>query len=133
MDVIWLRQEGVRLNLNLTEEYKKIPYKDLEKICNGVGPAWFPKIIREKVTDYFEYFLISTNPHDFDYDKLEKTKANFKIANERLYENMKIQIRKDKSLSWWSFRKEKSRWRKRIQARFLYKACDKYGGKAFFK
>jgi len=133
MDVLWLRQEGKRIGLELTEDYLKAHYKDLERICNGVGPEWFPDCVRERVTDYFEYFLMSTNQHDFDFDQLEKIKANFKIANKRLYKNMKIQIKKDRNLSYWSFCKKSSKWRKKIQARFLYKMCDKFGKSAFFK
>lgn len=133
MDVIALRNDGIVLGLNLSKEYLEADYKDLERICNGVGPEWMGEDILEVVTDYFEYFLPSTNQHDFDYEQLEKTEFMFRLANERLYCNMKIQIKKDRKLSWRSFCKKRSKWRKYIQARFLYKACVLGGRKAFFK
>jgi hypothetical protein len=133
MDVIALRNEGVALGLNLTKEYLEANYKILLDICNGIGAEWMGEEVLELITDYFEYFLPSTNQHDFDYDQLDKTEFNFIVANERLYCNMKIQIKKDRNLSWWRCCKKRSRWRKRLQARFLYKACVLGGKKAFFK
>jgi len=133
MDVIALRNDGIRIGLELTEDYLKANYKDLEKVVNGIGPQWFPEWARDEVTDYFEYFLPSTNQHDFDFDQLEKTEANFKIANKRLYKNMKIQIKKDSDLTWWSFSKKRSKWRKKAQAKFLYTMCKEFGESAFFK
>jgi hypothetical protein len=133
MDVLWQRQEGKRLGLELTKEYLEAGYKELERIINGIGPAWMDKKLRDKVTDYFEYFLPSACQHDFDFDQLEKTEANFEIANKRFYKNMKIQIKRDKTLTYWSFNKRKSKWRKKLQARFLYKACVYGGESAFFE
>jgi len=132
MDVICIRNDGVALGLNLSKAYLLAPYKVLEKVCNGIGPAWFPDWVRDKVTDYFEYFLPSTNQHDFDFEFLFKSNFNFKLANDRLCKNMLIQIGKDTNLSYWSFSKSTSKWRKKLQARFLYKMCVKYGEDAFF-
>ena len=133
MDVLCLRQEGKRIGLELTEEYLKANYKVLEDVINGVGPEWLPEAVRDKLTDYYEYFLPSTNQHDFDFYQLEKTEANFKIANKRLYKNMKIQIKKDNNLTYWSFSKKRSKWRKKTQAKFLYTMCKEFGESAFFK
>ena len=68
----------------------------------------------------------------FDYDYLEKTKKNFKIANKRLYRNCKIQIRKDKNLTYFTFNRKKSKWIKKGEAKFLYRMCVDFGEKAFF-
>jgi hypothetical protein len=132
MDVIWLRQEGTRVGLKLTIPYLQASYKVLEDTCNGIGPEWFPEWVRDEVTDYFEYFLMSTNQHDFDFAFLKKSKDKFKEANDRLYKNMKIQIRNDRHLSWWHICKKTSRWRKYAQAKFLYEMCDEFGKSAFF-
>jgi len=132
MDVIALRNEGIELKLDLSKEYIKCDYKILVNVCNGVGPAWFSDWLLEAVTDYFEYFLPSTNQHDFDFEFLPKTKKQFKKANRRVYKNMKRQIIKDKNLRWFSIGEE-SKWRKYTQARFLYKQCVLFGKSAFFK
>lgn len=133
MDVIWLRNEGKRLGLDLTEKYLNLHYKELESCTNGVGPEWLPEWVREKITDYYEYFLMSTNPHDCDFTYQPKTRKEFDKANERLYKNCKRQISKDIKLSWWSCSIQESKWRKYFQARFLYRMCDKFGWGAFKK
>lgn len=132
MDVIALRTLGIGLGLDLTEKYINDSYKVLEKVCNGIGPEWFSEDARDAVTDYFEYFLPSTNPHDHDFAFLEKTDYNFYLANDRLLKNMKVQIEKDQRLTWFSFSKDKSRWRKHLQASFLYRMCEEFGEKSFY-
>ena len=132
MDVIDLRNKGLDLGFDLTLIYRKLTYQELVDCTNGVGPEWLPEWVRDRITDYFEYFLPSTNPHDCDFTHQPKTREEFDKANKRLYKNMKIQIKKDKNLSWWHFCKENSKWRKYLQARFLYRMCDKFGESAFF-
>ncbi len=132
MDVIAIRQFGEQIGLDLTDAYKRAHKDRLERVANGVGPSWFPTKLRELSTEIFQYFLPSTNQHDFDYDDLEKTKKNFKIANKRLYKNCKIQIRKDKNLTYFTFKRKKSKWIKKGEAKFLYRMCVDFGEKAFF-
>jgi hypothetical protein len=132
MDHIGLRNEGKSLGLDLCQGYLNAPYEVLVDVCNGVGPAWLPDWVLELITDYFEYFLPSTNQHDYGFEFDEKTKFEFDKENERLYANMKLQVKKDNSLSWWHLCKKTSKWRKNAQARFLYEMCVRYGGSAFF-
>ena len=73
MDVIALRQFGEQIGLDLTDAYKRAHKDRLKRVCNGVGASWFPPKILELSTEIFQYFLPSTNQHDFDYDDLEKT------------------------------------------------------------
>lgn len=134
-EVIVYRRMGVHYGLDLEKDYLEASPSILMIVCNGVGPAWFPDAVLEKVTHYYDYFLPSTNEHDFNYSFLDKTEEEFKRANIKLRRNMLRQIKKDFSdgvLKFWSLNKKTSLIRKILQANFLYEACVLYGRKAFF-
>ena len=89
---------------------------------NGCGAGWkseknwfkrrwknlLNKIIPEHVWGL--YIGDCCNWHDFDFTFLEKTKANFKKANERLYNNVKLRIESktnNRLLKWARLRRAK--------------------------
>jgi hypothetical protein len=132
VDVIALRNTAIAMGLDLSQDYLDASYKLLTAVCNGVGPGWLPEEAREKVSEYFEYFLPSVCQHDFDFTFLAKLRKYFNIANKRFWYNMKLQISQDKTLLWFSWDKDKSRIRKYLQARFLYKmVCTEAGYRSF--
>ena len=135
------KYEASRYNLKAPIEYWMAKDSDLVEICNGVGPEWFPEKARKLTTELFKYFLPSTNIHDYDYDKMEKTEENFSKANYRLKRNMKRQYVFDykkakKDMSWLNqarWRAKLIRYRRAKACEFLYKMCDDHGKKAFME
>ena len=137
------RKLGKEYGLEAHASYYSAPVKKLQKKCNGVGPEWFPEMALEIGTGMFEYFLPSTNIHDWEADQLPCTEDGFKLWNDRLRSNMTKQYvtdyKKDiAELSWgwfnplrWEAKAERNF--KATQADLLVYLCRRFGKKAFME
>jgi hypothetical protein len=137
-EIRYLRGRGHLYGLNASQFYWSASPKQLQEICNGVGPNWMPEWSLKTLSFFFKYFLPSTNPHDEHFHNLPKTIENFHLANDILFENMKRQYEtdyeKDSSKAWWNY----NRWvagyrynRRERWAKWFYDLCENHGESAF--
>ena len=127
INVMELRRICAKLAFEATEGFYIASLHILENIYNGCGPDWLPAFVREKLTDYLDFFQPAFLEHDYSFEYSDKTHDGFNAANKRLYNNCKklIAVR----YSWW--REPVSKARRYYQAYAIYKACDKWGWSAW--
>ena len=76
-----------RLGLGSASLLKYLPEKELDHICNGIGPSWFPTTIREMVTKLHKSLAIAADIHDLRYWNGQGTAEDFRDANKEFLEN----------------------------------------------
>ena len=126
-DVMRLRDICLELNFEVFNGFYTVQIDRLEEIYNGCGPDWMPEFIREKLSDYLEFFEPAFLEHDFSFECSDRTKKGFHAANKRLYQNCKKLVAA--RYSWWT--EPVSKARRYAQARGVYKACDNFGWSAW--
>lgn len=89
-EIARLRKEIEALNLEGAKSLKKYKNKDLQKICNGIGPEAFPFGIRECLTKIHPALELCAFIHDVEYSESDGTLAHFTAANDRYAANSVI-------------------------------------------
>ncbi|MHA1221124.1 MAG: hypothetical protein ACTSQB_05270 [Candidatus Heimdallarchaeota archaeon] len=137
--IIECREIGKRCKLHAIKSYWFTSPYELQKECNGVGPEWLPRNVVKRLTNYFDYFLPSTNIHDWEAKELPNTDEAFNEWNERLHDNIKQQYvhdyKQDKEdKSWFNPKRAIAKLRRYRRAKacdFLYINCALFGRGAF--
>lgn len=104
------------------EMYCNAPDELIERVCNGIGPEWFPSAIRTLLDKMHPSLRIVADIHDMWYYYGDGTEKDFKAANRAFDENGDI-IAKDK-FAWYNPR----RYLVQMEAAHFAKMCD-IGGK----
>ncbi|MBQ6471208.1 MAG: hypothetical protein IJJ33_04430 [Victivallales bacterium] len=66
---------------------KHLPAQELNYVCNGIGPSWFPTILREAVTKLHKSLAIAADIHDLRYWNGTGTDEDFHDANAEFLDN----------------------------------------------
>ena len=75
------------LGLGSASLLKHLPAKELDYICNGIGPEWFPKLLRDAVTKLHKSLEIAADIHDLRYWNGTGTDDDFQDANKEFRAN----------------------------------------------
>ena len=120
-DIIRIRSEVERLQLDGGEKVLIQPIAQLAKIYNGTGPAFLPDSIRGALDKAAKPFLPAVMVHDGDFEDSDGTVKSFNAANKRLLKNCIICA--TDAAPWYSWR----RYALIAEAWTIYRACDKFG------
>lgn len=82
-----LRRKCSDLKLEGREILEKYSDKELQKICNGIGPEAFPKGIRSVTTSLHPTLEPVAMIHDVEFEESDGIKSTFTAANDRYYTN----------------------------------------------
>lgn len=120
-DIIRIRSEVERLQLDGWEFVLAVPLDSLLKSYNGTGPEDLPEAIREKLDKIAKPFLPAVMVHDLDFTWSDGTVKAFNAANKRLFKNCIICA--TDSAPWYS-------WKRYVllgESWTIYRACQKLG------
>ena len=121
VDIVRIRSEVDRLQLDGGEKVLIQPIAQLAKIYNGTGPAFLPDRIRGALDKAVKPFLPAVMVHDGDFEDSDGTVKSFNAANKRLLKNCIICA--TDTAPWYSWR----RYALIAEAWTIYRACDKFG------
>ena len=124
-DIIRIRSEVERLQLDGGEKVLIQPIAQLAKIYNGTGPAFLPESIRGALDKAAKPFLPAVMVHDGDFEDSDGTVKSFNAANKRLLKNCIICA--TDAAPWYSWR----RYALIAEAWTIYRACDRFGWSAW--
>ena len=120
-DIIRIRSEVERLQLDGWEFVLAVPLDSLLKSYNGTGPENLRKEIREKLDKIAKQLLPAVMVHDLDFTWSDGTVKSFNAANKRLLKNCIICA--IDAAPWYSWR----RYALIAEACTFYLACQKLG------
>ena len=120
-DVIRIRSEVERLQLEGWEFVLAVPLDSLLKSYNGTGPENLRKEIREKLDKIAKQLLPAVMVHDLDFTWSDGTVKSFTAANKRLLKNCIICA--TDAAPWYSWK----RYALIAEAWTFYLACQKLG------
>ena len=124
-DIIRIRSEVERLQLDGWEFVLAVTLDSLLKSYNGTGPDNLPEAIREKLDKIAKPFLPAVMVHDLNFTWSDGTVKAFNAANKRLPGNCIICA--SDAAPWYSWR----RYALIAEAWTIYRACDKFGWSAW--
>ena len=75
------------LGLGSATLLKHLSEKELDYICNGIGPSWFPAALREMVTKLHKSLAIAADIHDLRYWNGTGTDEDFHASNAEFLDN----------------------------------------------
>lgn len=78
---------AAELELGSASLLKHLPAKELNYVCNGIGPSWFPTILREAVTKLHKSLAIAADIHDLRYWNGTGEDKDFEDANSEFRAN----------------------------------------------
>lgn len=121
----YLADQETADTLGFVENYMHTPYTVAAKVCNGIGPSWFPQHLRELVSKLNPSLVVVAQNHDLGYYYGRGTASNFRQLNEAF----RINGRKvaEAKYGWYDPR----RYWVEFQAWKFAKECDKFGWKAY--
>ncbi|MBO4512398.1 MAG: hypothetical protein J5746_06500 [Victivallales bacterium] len=122
-----LREKAKRLNLKGMDLLECCSDSHLAAICNGIGPAWFPEILRDFITKLSPTLHWAADLHDLMYYFGDGTKEDFSRANQALAENGAILAKE--AYAWY----DPLRYLVMLEARRFAKLCERYGYTAYTK
>ena len=120
-EVIRIRSEVDRLQLEGCDKVLIKPISQLAKIYNGTGPEFLPEGARVALDKIAAPFLPAVMVHDDDFEDSDGSVASFREANKRLLTNC-ITCATD-AAPWYSWK----RYAQYAEAWTNYRACEKYG------
>ena len=85
-----MRREVNRLGLAGRDVLDKYRDAELRKLCNGVGPDFFPEWARELVTDLRPEAELPAFIHDVEWYEADGTREHFTATNDRFAANGEI-------------------------------------------
>jgi hypothetical protein len=74
-------------SLDFVENYMHKPYAIAEKVCNGIGPSWFPEKLRKLINKLNPTLIPVAQNHDLGYYYGDGTFSNFSRLNDALLIN----------------------------------------------
>ena len=124
-DIIRIRSEVERLQLDGWEFVLAVPLDSLLKSYNGTGPDNLPEAIREKLDKIAKPFLPAVMVHDLNFTWSDGTVKAFNAANKRLLGNCIICA--SDAAPWNSWK----RYALLGESWAIYRACDRFGWSAW--
>ena len=120
-----LRTIAGQLRLKGADLLEKCTDEELARICNGIGPAWFPKALRDFITKLSPTLRWATDLHDLMYYFGDGTQEDFTRANNALAENGATLAKA--SYPWY----DPVRYLIILEARRCASLCERYGFPAY--
>ena len=87
VEIAALRQKCAELQLEGREILEKYTDAELQKICNGIGPAVLPSFIRKTFTRLNHAMQAAAFIHDVEFEEADGTRAAFEAVNARFLAN----------------------------------------------
>ena len=81
-------EEYQKLALELKFEMNDIsytPYEEAIQYCNGVGPEWFPAILRDFIDALHPLLFIDSLNHDINWSKKHKKSTEYFLASNKAF------------------------------------------------
>ncbi len=116
-----------------------VPYEIAKNVCNGIGPSWFPEILRDAISKLNPDLVVVANNHDLGYYYGTGTQGDFLRQNEAFRINGE-KVADDKwakqkvKYGWYDLRRLVLLWechRIKRQAAIFAKLCNEKGWKAY--
>lgn len=95
-----LLAEAERLKLKGWELLRDTPDEIVLKVCNGIGPSWFPAALRKSIDALHPSLKSVAAIHDLRYWLGDGTDADFNDANDDFAYNGKTVA--DDRYGWWN-------------------------------
>lgn len=96
--------------------------EEIASAYNGIGAAWMPAKIREKITTDYADLEPAAMIHDVDYARAAGTFADFHAANARLRDNI-LKTADAVAFPWISWKW----WKLRLAATACFEAVERLG------
>ena len=86
-EIALLRGKCKSLKLEGSERLDFHSDAELQKICNGIGPQFFPEWLRKAVTALHPTLAPAAFIHDVEYEESDGSLSGFTAANDRFKRN----------------------------------------------
>lgn len=120
------RELSVRLGFELND-IAETPYETAVDQCNGIGPEWFPAVLRKAIDALHPSLVVVSVNHDLNWSRGDGSASYFLVTN-AAFEVNGVKVAKDK-YSWYDPR----RWWVIRKARQFRRLLDDFGGVAYRK
>ena len=122
-------QEYQELALHLKFEMNDISYTPYEvaiKQCNGIGPEWFPAILRKLIDALNPHLIIVSINHDLNWSKKHKQSTKYFHASNKAFETNGKKVA-EYVYKWYDPR----RYWVTFKSKDFHIKLDKFGGLAY--
>ena len=121
----YLADQETADTLDFVENYMHTPYTVAAKVCNGIGPSWFPQHLRELVSKLNPSLVVVAQNHDLGYYYGTGSAGDFKRKNDAFRINGRRVA--EAKYGWYDIR----RYWVIFQAWKFAAECEKFGWKAY--
>lgn len=122
----YLADQETADTLDFAENYlKTTPYTVAAKVCNGIGPSWFPQHLRELISKLNPSLVVVAQNHDLGYYYGTGSAGDFQRKNDAFRINGKRVA--EAKYGWYDPR----RYWVEFQAWKFAQECEKFGWKAY--
>lgn len=123
-----LYDKAVSWELDGVETLLKVGFPTVAAEYNGIGAAWMPAKIRDKITTDYADLEPAAMIHDVDYARASGTFADFYAANARLRDNI-LKTADAVAFPWISWKW----WKLRLAATACFEAVERLGILAYMQ
>lgn len=120
-----LRDEALECGLEHADRLAEYTLEELEQICNGIGPEFFPDELRKFIDSMTPTLRAAAMVHDLDFFMGAGTYSDFSAANRRLEKNGCIAAAEKYAFY------DPRRYIVQATARKFAELCQKFGWKAY--
>lgn len=120
-----MRQLAYNLCLVGWQRLQEDSEETIERVCNGIGPSWFPAVIRQAIDKLHPSLKVVAMIHDLDYYHGDGTYDDFTRANKAFGTNG-VRVA-DATYGWYDPR----RYLARHEARKFEALCAAFGWPAY--
>ena len=121
----YLADQETADTLDFVQNYLHAPYAVAEKVCNGIGPSWFPAKLRTLIDKLNPTLMVVAQNHDLGYYYGRGTLGDFTRQNDAFAVNG-IKAAKAK-YKWYDIRRY---WVMKQAAKFAAR-CEAWGWPAY--
>lgn len=101
-EIAALRQKCSTLELEGREILEKYTDEELQKICNGIGPAGMPSFLRRTLNKFHPALEPAALIHDVEFEESDGSERGFEDSNARFLANGK---RASRVYGWYDLRR----------------------------
>ena len=121
----YLADQETADTLDFVQNYLHAPYAVAEKVCNGIGPSWFPAKLRTLIDKLNPTLMVVAQNHDLGYYYGRGTLGDFTRQNDAFAING-VKVAKAK-YKWYDIRRY---WVMKQAAKFAAR-CEAWGWPAY--
>lgn len=121
----YLADQETADTLDFVQNYLHAPYTVAEKVCNGIGPSWFPAKLRKLIDKLNPTLMVVAQNHDLGYYYGRGTLGDFTRQNDAFAVNG-IKAAKAR-YKWYDLRRY---WVMKQAAKFAAR-CEAWGWPAY--